>query len=685
MRSGCRRNRNGLIGAVLLLLQMVVLWVPARVQADDASHTATQKVMAPGHESHVAQTADKSALDDIYVDQLIEPGLDGKLFDSELREEEAEPEGRRFLSVGYQYYRDKRSPYDDWENGILVNGRRETLNYGNFDLSGVLRKGNRQSYQDDSGNTQFTLRQFDFAVSEHRVMDNTAGVLRSNADSMISNSFRMNLPSALLLGAKSRISGQDSSLDISAGRIGRLGTGQIQGFDTSDGKLFSLGYNREIGSQWRIGTYALDLENSTDAPDHQSVASAMEYRSEDERQRYKAHLLFDSKGQNGAWLDGDSRINQWRNRYGVFRLERDLLWADTALSNDQQGAYLRSETRSLRNAFTTGLDFVDTNINNDSTRPDNYLYNGFLDDSWRVTHKITIGSTLTLRGSSPRNDAAGDEIRNYVVSGYISRGFAIGTSRLQVSASRLEEGSDAGNGYGIVWDQDWNLRQNLSVSSSLSHENESGIDNQETRSSAALLMRYEMTTSLNWDADISYVRVDSKQLNTQNNLFGSLAMYWRFLRNWDASLRVTLNQFDSNADTVGPDLSGDEKTLLFSVRYSESRGRPFVLLGQKTADGHGYGDITGLVFYDENGDGIRQASEQAARDVVVYLDKRYVATTDSDGRYRFEHITTGKHVLTLALEDLPLPWGLLDDAPRQVNVGIRSGSEVNFALHRIDQ
>jgi hypothetical protein len=360
------------------------------------------------------------------------------------------------------------------------------------------------------------------------------------------------------------------------------------------------------------------------------------------------------------------------------------LWADTALTNDQQGAYLRSETRSLRNAFTTGLDFVDTNINNDSTRPDNYLYNGFLDDSWRWTHKITIGSTLTVRGSSPRNDVAGDEIRNYIVSGYISRGFSIGTSRLQLSASRLEEGSDVGNGYGVVWDQDWNLRQDLSVSSSLSRENESGIDNQETRSSAALLMRYEMTSSLNWDADIAYVRVDSKQLNTQNNLFSSLAMYWRFLRDWDASLRVTLNQFDSNAGTNGTDLSNDEKTLLFSVRYSESRGRPYAVLGQQT-DAHGYGDITGLVFYDGNGDGIRQASEPAARDVVVYLDKRYVATTDNDGRYRFEHIATGKHDLSLALEDLPLPWGLLDDAPRQVNVGIRADSEVNFALRRIDQ
>ena len=297
-------------------------------------------------------------------------------------------------------------------------------------------------------------------------------------------------------------------------------------------------------------------------------------------------------------------------------------------------------------------------------------------------HRVRITISTTASWKRPRNDAAADEIRNYVVSGYISRGFSIGTTRVQISASRIEEGSDAGSGYGVVWDQDWNLRQDLSVSSSLSRENEYGIDNQENRTSAALLMRYEMTSSLNWDADISYIHVDSKQLNTQNNLFSSLAMYWHFLRDWDASLRVTLNQFDSNADTNGSDFSDDEKTLLFSVRYSESRGRPYELLGQQT-DAHGYGEITCLVFYDRNGDGIRQAGEPAAKDVVVYLDKRYVATTDSDGRYRFEHIAAGKHDLSLALEDLPLPWGLLDDAPRQVTVGIRADSMVPFSCNGV--
>jgi len=42
----------------------------------------------------------------LYQDRSIEPGLDEQLFDEEFLEQEAEPEGRRFLSIEYQHYRE---------------------------------------------------------------------------------------------------------------------------------------------------------------------------------------------------------------------------------------------------------------------------------------------------------------------------------------------------------------------------------------------------------------------------------------------------------------------------------------------------------------------------------------------------------------------------------------------------
>jgi hypothetical protein len=131
-------------------------------------------------------------------------------------------------------------------------------------------------------------------------------------------------------------------------------------------------------------------------------------------------------------------------------------------------------------------------------------------------------------------------------------------------------------------------------------------------------------------------------------------------------------------------LPEDETTLLLSVRYSRSSGRPFSVMGQQ-ADSKGYGEISGVVFYDANADGVRQAGEAVASGIFVYLDRRYETVTDNQGRYSFDPVASGPHEVILALEDLPLPWGLLDETPQRVNVSVRQRSEADFALQQINQ
>jgi hypothetical protein len=99
----------------------------------------------------------------------------------------------------------------------------------------------------------------------------------------------------------------------------------------------------------------------------------------------------------------------------------------------------------------------------------------------------------------------------------------------------------------------------------------------------------------------------------------------------------------------------------------------------------GYGEVRGEVFFDANRDGVRQAGERPASGVFVYLDRRYERVTDSDGRYTFNTVPAGEHTVSIAVEDLPLPWGLDDDSPRTVSVAVREDSVVNIALTRIIQ
>ena len=510
-------------------------------------------------------------------------------------------------------------------------------------------------------------------------------MLRSSTDPSITSSFRLNLSSTLLAGGQTRVSRDGlSTVYATAGRIGRLDPSQLQGFRLEDGEQYGLGYSRDLTMNWRAGAQLVSVTGSDNTPDHQSVASAVQYQSPDADNRYVGHVLVDSEGQYGVWADGDSRMNRWRHRYGLFRLEPDLLWSDSQPNNDQQGGYLRSELATLRYNFTAGLDLIQTNIDNRADRAGNNLYNGFVNGSWRMNRKTTLGGTLTLRGNEARDELSGGDTRNIVLSSYVSRATPVGTTRLQLLASRIEEVGDSGNGFGVIWDQDWNATRNLMLSSTLSYETENGLDDSENRSSAALLFQHDVTDSLRWNGDVSYTHVDRDAGGSQNSTNTSLAGVWQFLRNWDASLRITYNKIDNAFGNMDNGVSGDEKTLLFNIRYSESRGQPFALMGDDT-DASGYGEVTGVVFFDENGDGDRQAGERAAPGVFVYLDRRYQSVTDRDGRYVFDPVPAGAHDVTLAQEDLPLPWGLLDETPRAVSVNVRSTTELDFGLRRLNE
>ena len=632
----------------------------------------------------ISVTTAEPAAGALYQDQLIDPELEGQLYAEELTGYEESPSGRRFLGLEYQYYRERQHPDDLVENGLSLAWRRETRDYGEFDLQATARKGDHQQLSNSSGSGRFTLHQYGLALDSSRLMDNTLGVLRSSSDPMLTSSFRLNLPSTLLAGGQTRVTREgDSALYASAGRIGRLDSGQLQGFELEAGEQYALGYSRKLGNRWNAGAHLVSLTGSKNTLDHQSAVAALLYDKPGTRDRYSAHALVDSKGHNGVWLDGDNRIRDWRYRYGIFRLEPGLLWSESTPANDQQGAYVRTEMQRSRYNLTAGLDALQTDIDNQPGIAGVNLYNGFVNGTWRVTRKTSVGGTLNLQEDSARDVTANDS-HSYSLSGFVAHAFPVGRTRLQLQATELEQSGKNGNAYELIWDQDWLVSRDLSLSTSLSHERENGLDDDQDRSEASLLLRHAVTARLSWNGDISYTSIDSSSRKQQDNFNASLALAWRFLRNWDISGRATYNKVDGGVGAIGGSGLGHENTLLLNLRYSQNSGRPFTRTGDETGS-NGYGRIVGTVFFDDNGDGRRQAGERAVSGVFVYLDRRYQSITDSDGRYVFESVPSGAHAVTLAEEDLPLPWGLLDGEALQVQVGVREGSTADFGLRRINE
>ena len=53
-------------------------------------------------------------------------------------------------------------------------------------------------------------------------------------------------------------------------------------------------------------------------------------------------------------------------------------------------------------------------------------------------------------------------------------------------------------------------------------------------------------------------------------------------------------------------------------------------------------------------------------------------------RVEFWPVAGGDHVISIRVEDVPLPWGLEDETPRRINVPVRGRVTVDFGLVRLD-
>ncbi len=96
----------------------------------------------------------------------------------------------------------------------------------------------------------------------------------------------------------------------------------------------------------------------------------------------------------------------------------------------------------------------------------------------------------------------------------------------------------------------------------------------------------------------------------------------------------------------------------------------------------GGGRIVGRVFLDSNGNGTMEANEQGAAGVTVYLDRRYAARTDNQGRFEFSFVAPGSRVITVVNETLPLPWEAGDRADHSIEVHVRESTEVLIPVVR---
>ena len=198
-----------------------------------------------------------------------------------------------------------------------------------------------------------------------------------------------------------------------------------------------------------------------------------------------------------------------------------------------------------------------------------------------------------------------------------------------------------------------------------------------------LTVEESMTSYFWFSAAGQYIRRLEQSDGPKDVHNANMAINWQMTRNWRLSLSADLNKSVEIIDNTGNTTESESVLLSFSYALSSPRREPPVL-GSKTKS-LGHGAISGRVFLDENQNGRYDVNEIPLKDIVVILDGRFQTETNADGQFDYWPVTAGDHYVMIGVEDVPLPWGLEDDAPQKVFVPVRSQGIADFALIKLNE
>ena len=640
---------------------------------------------SPVSNDEPAQTHTSSS--EIYIDQLIDETALAEELKKEAEEAIAPGLGPGSLGITYRYYNDKIEGNLLEENGIELRWRQETIENGSFEIQadGLISDADLilDRYEDrEYKGSSVLFRQRQFPLNNELQMDSDIGHFRSINPLLVTGSYRFRLPSSILQGMSGRFYNKDTILFLNFGEIGEYVGTAARAFETTQGSLQGFGLEKKIGNQWDLGIQMWNTHNPEQVDPHQSYAGAIQYDDGHDLQNHQFHILVDSFEKVGLWYDNRISVGRWHHYSGVFYFAPDLLWTDVPIDNDREGLYWRGDWKSFRWQWNLGSEVSKNNLDNKNDIAGNIKTVSFINGTWRFRRKTQFGGSLNIDTRHADSGTAEGDSYFYRLKGFANHQFPIGTIRLQPSFTINRTPNDDVKIYGLLWDQDWRIRLFNRLNSDIEYfQSDDGSDELNLRLIAEKTIFPEIKLTGTFQHIIS--NYDTSRDSRATNL--SLGLSWQLHQNWLLSLNADYNR--NMVDTENDDGTGasiNRSKILFSVAYNINTGKTHPLYGLSTGS-PGRGRIIGKVFLDENGDGKLGINEEPVKNILVYLDGRFTAETGPKGGFEFWPVASGEHSVSIAIEDVPLPWGLKDERPLTVRVPVRGEVEIDFALTRLNE
>lgn len=626
------------------------------------------------------------AVEQAYVDKLI----GGAAAEAREDREDAAPRREGDESPGVRSWgaelrtemRDVSSVGRASTEGVIARYAQETERYGDFAL--LLQAGHVNPFPGSGTKEQTrgsaTLFQENFALSSEFVAASALGVVRPTLPPWLSTSYRVFLSQPLINGFSTVVSSPDREIRFTAGGLGEYANFGVQQFVRIPGESASVTYSERLPGDWLAGGTAIAVHGSDVTPDRAAVSIAAQRGFQQAGEGVKFQGAVDDSGEKAGWVDAQKRVGRLTHRFGVYHVDPDFLFGQVQPMHDSRGAYWRGDYRSAGNFYSGGVEVAQDNLRKDPAKGGNDSAGAYGNVTLRLDRSMQVGGGLSVRDERPRTPTG---IARDLYNGnlFFSRNSILGASRLDGNASLSRPDTGRNERTKVYnWNQDWNFFAAVSVSSLISYSDEDLSDRRTKRRTASLAARGPAYADLNWDANVTYVDAKSDQ-GTERNFNAALSLDWNPVREWSIQLAWYRNQIQPGPDNVLAPFRR-ENVVLLNVRYEDTAGTPYPRVAG-TAGRSGSGNVTGSVFYDDNGDGVRQVTERGAPGVIVILDERQSATTDNEGRYRFALVPTGRHRVRVLLERVALPWGMEEESPREVEVGVRADSRLDIGLTRI--
>ncbi len=569
----------------------------------------------------------------------------------------------------------KRNGVSTSEDGAAAGAFFDTPSHGSFNLDGVFRT---------DGKGLATLAQRGLPVSGGWRVNNGLGVLSTPGIDLTRTQTRFYLPSTLVAGAATEWrNARGVSFNAGGGEPGLFDGIRLPAFDSLGGSVATAGAQFSPAPGWLAGA---QVANANDVPlgfgplistgsisatswfggaAWQGANARVQGNLVGSRIRSDANTGPDQGENFGGWIDAYLQDGRVGHTFGVFRFDPDMVWGNQLISSDAQGAYYRANYQRRQWLINGGVDRV---VSVSGNGPSITYATGSV--RYQLSRDLGVGT-----GANARRD----DDTAYSAFAFVDHVSPWGLTRGQFDIAEDSPARD----FALTVDQSWNMPTGARLSTAVSAgraTDDNGIS--DNRVSFAIFGGGDLTNRVSIDGNARWTK--SSDASSTTNSFANIALNWKIA----SSLLLSAVYYENRTDSAQPLTvvspiaqpiifqSFRDRGFFLTLRFDARAGRATAPLGGRPGDGAG--NVSGVIYLDANENGRMDAGEQGAPNVTVILDGRFGTRTDAQGRFNFPSVIEGRHLITVAPDNLQLPWVLKNDGRTELNVSVRSSTHIEI-------